>query len=313
MVLGKDRSLKATQISADLKETESSLKLFPRSPVQISDPSRWRGIFLVHHRQPAWEMPENHLTQHVLSINIGADRKIERVIDGRFQQEQFLSGNVAIYPAEVNYKLRWEKESEFLLLGIDPTLLIQTAIDISAPQPVELMPLLAVHDPLIQQLALTLKAELERPQVGGKLYVDTIAQTLALHLLRHYSVHPSAAELPIHNGLPKHKLQQAIDYIHSALDQELSLSELAAIVQMSPFHFAHLFKQSTGLAPHQFVIRCRVERAKELLLHSRLSIAQIAIEVGFSNQSHLTRHFKRIVGVTPRTIDRKNVQNVART
>lgn len=303
------------ELSIDLKQSESSLQLFPRSPIQIAS---WQEIFLVHHRQPAWEMPENHLAQHILSINIGADRKIERVIDGRFQQEQFLSGNVAIYPAHVNYSLRWEKESEFLLLGIDPTLLSQIAIELSTLETVELMPLLAIHDPLIQNLALSLKAELESPQIGGKLYVESIAQTLAIHLLRNYSTHRTK-EPPTHHGLPKHKLQQAIDYIHDSLDQDLSLSDLAAIVQMSPFHFAHLFKESTGLAPHQFVIRCRVERAKELLIHSPLSIADIAAEVGFANQSHLTRHFKRIVGVTPREavqnakIDRKNVQNAAKT
>lgn len=300
-------------LSADLKQSDSSLQLFPRSPIQISDPSLWQGILLAHHRQPAWEMPENHLAQHILSINIGADRKIERVIDGRFQQEQFLTGNIAIYPADVDYRLRWEKESEFLLLGIEPNLLKQTAIEITASDSVELMPLLAVHDPLIQNLALVLKAELESPQMGGKLYAETIAQTLALHLLRTYSVQQSTVTLPLHNGLSNHKLQQSIDYIYEFLDRELSLSELAAVVQMSPFHFAHLFKQSTGIAPHQFVIRCRVERAKELLLHSTFSIADIAAEVGFANQSHLTRHFKRIVGVTPSAIDRKNVQNSART
>ncbi|MGG6263434.1 helix-turn-helix domain-containing protein [Leptolyngbya sp. AN03gr2] len=299
----------------DLQESESSLKLFPRSPVQLAV---WQDIFLVHHRQPAWEMPENHLVQHILSINIGADRKIERVIDGQFQQEQFLSGNVAIYPAEVNYSLRWEKESEFLLLGIAPNWLSQIAIELSVPETVELMPLLSIHDPLIQNLALTLKAELDSPQMGGKLLVESIGQTLAIHLLRNYSSHRTQ-ELPTYHGLPKYKLQQAIDYIHDFLDRELSLADLGAVVQMSPFHFAHLFKESTGLAPHQFVIRCRVERAKELLLQSSLSIADIAAEVGFANQSHLTRHFKRIVGLTPRealqkaNVDRKNVQNPAKT
>ncbi len=306
---------KRRSLIADLKEAESFLKIFPRSPVQVSDPTVWQGIFLAHHRQPAWEMPENHLSQHILSINIGSASKVERMIDGRLQRERFLPGNIGIYPAEIDYSLRWERESEFLLLGVDPTLLAQTATEILGKDTIELMPLLATPDPLIHSMALALKAELESSQIGGRLYVETIAQALAIHLLRNYSVDRQAIAHPPSHGLPKHKLQQATDYINDSLDQDVSLSDLATLVQMSPFHFARLFKESTGLPPHQFVIRCRVERAKELLLHSPLGIADIAAEVGFANQSHLTRHFKRIVGLTPRVVldHRKNVPNAART
>ncbi len=284
----------------------------------MSDPTAWSGIFLAHHRQPAWEMPENRLSQHILSINLGFASKIERVIDGRLQREQFLPGNIAIYPANIDYILRWERESEFLLLGVDPTLLAQTATEILGEDKIELLPLLATTDPLIHSMALALKAELESSQIGGRLYVENIAQTLAVHLLRNYSVGNQAilyeTTKPTSHGLPKHKLQQATDYINDRLDRDLSLADLAALVQMSPFYFARQFKESTGITPHQFVIRCRVERAKELLLYSSLGIADIAVEVGFANQSHLNRHFKRIVGVTPHVIsNRKNVPNTART
>ena len=98
---------------------------------------------------------------------------------------------------------------------------------------------------------------------------------------------------------------QVIDYINNHLEQDLSLIELAAIAQMSPHYFSHLFKQSTGMTPHQYVIRCRVECAKELLLQRKLTIAEIAYKVGFANQSHLNRHFKRLLGVTPKAILQK--------
>lgn len=307
--------VKPQSLTADLQEPQSSLQIFPQSPIQVSDPTAWQGIFLAHHRQPAWEMPENHLAQTILSINIGSARKLERVINGRLQRERFLPGNIAIYPAEVDYVLRWEHESEFLLLGIEPTLLARTAREVLAQETIELIPLLSTPDPLIHSLALALKAELELPQIGGKLYVEAIAQTLTVHLLRNYTANQTAFCVSKNSGLPQYKLQQAVDYINDLLDRDLSLADLAALVQMSPFHFARLFKESTGFAPHQFVIRCRVERAKELLIQGKLGIADIATEVGFSNQSHLTRHFKRIFGVTPRTIldDRKNVLNSART
>jgi len=88
-------------LSIDLQEPTSSLQIFPRSPVQISDLSAWQGIFLAHHRQSAWEMPEDYLAQCILSINIGSARKLERLIEGKVQPEQFLLCNIAIYPAKV--------------------------------------------------------------------------------------------------------------------------------------------------------------------------------------------------------------------
>lgn len=92
------------------------------------------------------------------------------------------------------------------------------------------------------------------------------------------------------------------DYISDRLDRELSLNELAAIAQLSPYHFSRAFKQSTGISPHQYVIQCRVERAKQLLQQGKMSIGEIAIACGFSHQSHLNRHFKRLTGVTPKTL-----------
>ncbi|MDX2214023.1 MAG: AraC family transcriptional regulator [Oculatellaceae cyanobacterium bins.114] len=289
-------------LTVDLKENEPFLKIFPRSPLQVSDPTLWQGIFLAHHRQPAWEMPENQLSQHVLSINIGATRKVERRIDGQLQRERFLTGDVAIYPAGIDYTLRWEQESEFILIGIDPGLLAQNAIALSETETVELKLLLATQDSLIHSMALALKAELEAAQPGGRLYAEAIAQTLAIHLLRNYSVRTLPNKISTSDGLPKHKLHQIIDYIHNSLHGDLSLSQMATVIGMSAYHFSRLFKQSTGLSPYQYVIQCRLERAKELLQHSDLTIAQIAYTTGFSNQSHLTQQFKRHYQTTPQTL-----------
>ena len=86
----------------------------------------------------------------------------------------------------------------------------------------------------------------------------------------------------------------------------MSLAELAAVVQLSSFHFAHLFKQTTGVSPHQYHIRCRVERAKQLLLTKNLTIAEVAYIVGFASQGHLNYHFKRLVGITPKAFLRQS-------
>jgi AraC family transcriptional regulator len=100
-------------------------------------------------------------------------------------------------------------------------------------------------------------------------------------------------------GLPGSRLRRVIGYIDSNLHRELSLSELSAVVRMSPYHFARLFKRSTGMAPHQFVVRRRIERASALLATPGLSIRAIASAVGFKASGHFSTTFRRLTGVTP--------------
>ena len=92
---------------------------------------------------------------------------------------------------------------------------------------------------------------------------------------------------------------EAITFIDRHLDHRLTLPEIAAALGINPYHFAHVFKRSLGIAPHQYVIVRRIERAKVLLAQTRLPIADIALAVGFANQSHFSAHFHRVTGVTP--------------
>ncbi|MBV9386549.1 MAG: helix-turn-helix transcriptional regulator [Chroococcidiopsidaceae cyanobacterium CP_BM_ER_R8_30] len=103
-------------------------------------------------------------------------------------------------------------------------------------------------------------------------------------------------------GLTHTQLQQAINYIHTHLDRELSLEQIAAVIHISPTYFASLFKHTTGISPHQYVIRQRVKWAKAMLVKTDLAIADIALQVGFSSQSHLNQQFKRFTGMTPKQV-----------
>jgi AraC family transcriptional regulator len=103
------------------------------------------------------------------------------------------------------------------------------------------------------------------------------------------------------SGLSARRLEVVLGYIGEHLHAALTLRDLAAIAHLSPYHFARRFKVSTGLAPHRYIIARRIERAKHLLRGEEdLSLAQIAARVGFWDQGHFTRHFKRLVGVTPK-------------
>jgi AraC family transcriptional regulator len=157
------------------------------------------------------------------------------------------------------------------------------------------------QDLQLHHVAMLLLAELHSGGIMGRLYVESLTQVLVIHLLRHYSTVTQTITSG-NRSLTNSQLQQAIDYIHTHLNRDLSLAELAGIVNISPTYFASLFKQAMGISPHQYVIQQRVERAKMMLKRTDLAIADIALQVGFSSQSHLTQQFKRLTGLTPKQV-----------
>ena len=154
------------------------------------------------------------------------------------------------------------------------------------------------RDPLVEAICLRLWDEAEAGPASDPLLLDSALHTLVAALLgRSGRVIDSPGR---RNRLAGGPLRAVLDHMESRLDGPVSLSDLANVAHLSEFHFARLFKQATGLAPHQYLIRLRVERAKRLIRERRLSLAQIAAACGFTDQSQLTKHFRRIVGMTPR-------------
>lgn len=266
-----------------------------------SHKAAWRGISLEHHLQPPGETPEYSVDHYLIIINIGQDFYIEQAIEGRRQEELIFSGAVGLCPSHLPRCQRWDKEADFLMLNLEQELLTTNALELLETDQVELVPQLAIQDPLIKQIGLALQQELQSHKIGTQLYVESMANALAVHLLRHFSAHKRNIK-NYTGGLPQHKLKLVTDYINDYLERELSLPELATIAQLSQYQFSRVFKQSTGLSPHQYVIQRRVEQAKKLLQQGKMSISEIAITCGFSHQSHLNRHFKRLTGVTPKTL-----------
>jgi AraC family transcriptional regulator len=233
---------------------------------------------------------------------MGNQVTLDRRVDGCSQTIDAVPlGDIGIYPAELRQMFHWHQDAEFLQLYLEPSLLLQAGSEFSPNHTIELIPQLKLcFDPLIYHIAVALKNTLMADQVNSKLYADTLSNTLAVHLLYHYSTHiPLSKSKPV-NQLSKKQLQRVIDYIHANLERNIGLDELASVVQLSPFHFARQFKLATGIPPHQFHIRCRVERVKQLLPEKHLSCADIAYAVGFASQGHLNYHFKQLVGMTPK-------------
>lgn len=118
-------------------------------------------------------------------------------------------------------------------------------------------------------------------------------------MLRRYAVKNSVIK-EYNGGLPTYQLKLITEYIQTHLDQDLTLTKLANLVQISPHYFASLFKQSTGTSPHKYITKCRLEKAKILLRHRESAIAFVCQEVGFKNQSHFTRVFRQYFQITPK-------------
>jgi len=155
------------------------------------------------------------------------------------------------------------------------------------------------HQPL-EAISTLLMAEAQQRQASGRLYLDSLANVLAVQLLRNYGT--TSAQLPSYEGgLPTYQLNQVLDYIDAGLTGEIKLADLAGLLNMSPFHFGRMFKQSMGISPHQYVIQQRIERAKRLLKESDQAIIDIALECGFNSHSHLSKQFRKVMGVAPKT------------
>jgi AraC family transcriptional regulator len=287
-------------LTVDLTQEDGCSKILPRSPLISSYNANWNGIRLDYHRQPPYETPEHRSLQHIISICLQPGIvKSERMLDGRIQSERMAYGDVVIVPATSCHKTSWDSEGEFLIISLERDLFSRAASEDVDWQRLNLLPHFASPAPLIQHIGLALKSELESDGVGNHVYIESLATTLCVHLLRHYST--SLVLIPSYShGLPQRKLRQVIEYIHENVEKNLTLTELAIVAGMSMYHFSRVFKESTGFSPHQYILNCRIEKAKRLLTLTEETIDQISQQVGFQNQSHFTNVFRKLEGTTPR-------------
>jgi AraC-like DNA-binding protein len=183
--------------------------------------------------------------------------------------------------------------------AVRPVLRVRTLHEALQAERLTIAPYFPAPDPLLRHMALVLQAALEGESVAGQLYAQSLADALAVHFLRRYgTARPAVGEGS--GGLSPYKLRRTTAYIKAHLAQELSLAQLAAVGETSPAHFARLFKHATGLAPHQYVIACRMEQAKRLLAETDLPLSEIALEVGCTDQSHFGALFRVHVATTPK-------------
>jgi AraC family transcriptional regulator len=274
-----------------------------------SEESDWEGVVVRAFHEPGelegWIDPAVPNTSLVL-VTRGAMYMEQRLVNGSWRAQHIRQGDLFLKPGGGGpYELRWRSLSpeplQTLHLHLNNDLLARTAgevMDLDAAR-LALIGRSGFQDPLLTQIGLALWRELELDAPAGKLYAQTAAQMLAVHLLRHYT--STEGEIKeFSQGLTRHQIKRVTDFMLAHLSQDLSLDVLAQQIGFSAYHFARLFRQTTGESPHQFVLRQRIERAQHLLKETDVPLAHVALECGFANQSHLSLAFKRHLGLTPR-------------
>jgi AraC family transcriptional regulator len=211
------------------------------------------------------------------------------------------AGDITITPSGEPKHFQHAGENVVILLKIAPPFVQQVAGDEYALDPArfELRENFGSTDPELVTIGKQLLAGLEPEGEVGAMQVESLTIRLVLHLLRHYCTASLSDGKPMTHLSPR-KLQRALEYIDANLRDGISLADLAQALAMSPGHFAHAFRQTTGLPPHRFVLERRIERAKSLLRDTDMPITEIAQHIGCASHSHLSVMFHRKTGLTPR-------------
>jgi AraC family transcriptional regulator len=277
------------------------LRLLPHEAAASSDRLGWVGLQAARCRaEPAFELNVPALTHHRLFLFARPPEEVDLLYQGVKRNVPPPAGSISLMPAGSPARVRWSGCKDSLHIFLEPGLVARVAAEAFGLDPARLTvpPLDGLNLPHLRAAMGAVDAELTAGAAGGRLAAESLANVLAVHLIRHVLAPRRPARRP-DGALPRGRLRAVVEYIEDHLDAGPSLEQMAAVARLSIYHFAHQFKRATGLPPYQYVIMRRVERAQLLLREGDLSLAEIAARAGFSDQSVFCRHFKRLVGVTP--------------
>ncbi len=226
--------------------------------------------------------------------------------EGRFQRLFKERGAISLFPSHQPFSQRLKVErgafANVLFLALNPVFISRVAegLELDADR-IELIEKRGSTDPTLHHIAMALRAGVQTGAALDRMYGEALSTALAVHLLREYGAAVLGPKRQ-YGGLPREKLVRAVEYIQDQLDSDLTVSGIAQAVGLSPHHFTRLFKKSTGQTPYEYVVDARVRKAKQLLTTGKFTISEAAFQVGFADQSHLTRQFKRVFGLPPKRL-----------
>lgn len=227
----------------------------------------------------------------------------ERDLGGEWQASSVKAGDFFLTHTGEPYEMRWQTQDcdtfEVMHLYLGLPLIDQAARDVLGAHagPVTFLDVSGAQDERISVMLEQLRQEFIDERHPSPLFAHSVAQALAVHLVRRYLDPRRVARRS--NALQAYKLRRVVEAMNEHLTEDFNLASLAQIAELSEYHFSRMFKRATGLSPSQYFIRLRMSRARHLLLETDLSIIDIGLDVGYSSPSHFSQVFRREVGVTP--------------
>ena len=287
-----------------LKELEALQKFIPFAPSETSYRMGWNGMQAVRYPStPAsgeYSLPPVSL--HAIALTLRPPEKFHMRSEALKLDRPLPTGSIILIPAGSAVQADWQGSRDILRIYLEPSIVAQVATEsFEFDSTRTVVP--PFYSPDAPELRSAIMAVYHELRVGGgngvQLLVESLANILSVHLIRHIT---GVQRLPTSadSVLPRRTVDTVTEYIMENLEGNLTLDQMAAIAHLSPAHFARQFKATKGLPPYQYVIARRVERAQHLLQADKLGLAEVALRVGFYDQSHFSSHFKRIVGITPR-------------
>jgi AraC family transcriptional regulator len=253
---------------------------------------RWSGLALEDYLVPALVIPCHEHVENFVHVVLRGSVKYEVSTRGKTLQFAASPGTTFILPRGTVDELTWRGPTHRIAVAIHPRLLVSALDETAHERDIELTQHWNLMDPHIMAVLLAMTTDLKEGSPAGRLYGESLCYALAVYLLNRYAVrrYPPVA---YRGGLPGYRLRLVLDYIGDNLAEDLSLGQLAAVVDMSPHYFTELFKRSTGQTLHQYVLFQRIDRAMKGLNRIDRSITEAGAEAGFPNPSHFARVFRK--------------------
>ena len=283
---------------------------FPRyaagGPMADSASLQWKGLFVRRYRLP--RVVDRFLVpatpEPLISCGLAGSAEFrEREIGGAWLTRQIGPGHIFVTRSRTPYECAFSspvgEELEIIQvhIAVDQFLAALEAAYPGKTEEVEVIDYFG-RDEALMHLCFACSEMLSARTPGKSRRIADLAHLLASYLVEKYI--DVAAEKPdFYSGLPIWQLRKVEDYVRDQLAEEISVDKLAEVVELSPFHFSRVFKQSTGMSPLQFVTRQRITRAQQLIRETSRSLIEIALDVGYTSPSHFAQIFRRVVGVTP--------------
>lgn len=271
-----------------------------KSPILFKREACWDEFCVKQYRVLPGEMPEHRAKINEINLTLEGNLTTQRhTVDGKTRVDCGDSETMCMTPVGQMLEAHWEDEYENVLIDFTPKYLSKMANEMHLSSNIELRETVSKKDHLIQHLSLAFLTEAEKNEAASRLYSESIAHTLMFHIVKNYTNGVVQAKQFL-GGLSGNRLRRVTDFINDNLEQDLTLTEIAQVADLSHFHFARAFRKTMGVTPQQYITNRRIEKAKELLEKSNLPIVEVGFQTGFKNQSHFTTLFRKFTSLTPK-------------